>query len=48
MDRHAAFLVGALFALGAAAVSTVFFRADLATAHAGHDAHGAVAATARD
>src|SRR3954447_7949847 len=45
---HAAFLVGALFALGAAAVSTVFFRADLATAHAGHDAQGAVAATARD
>jgi MFS family permease len=48
---HAAFLVGALFALGAAAVSTVFFRANLATAQAGHgahDAHGAVAATAQD
>ena len=34
---HAAFLVGAAFALGAALVSTVFFRASLAQAHAGHE-----------
>ena len=37
---HAAFLVGAAFALGAALVSTVFFRANLAQAHAGHEAAG--------
>jgi MFS family permease len=45
---HAAFLVGAAFALGAAVVSTVFFRASLAQAHAGHESAGAVPATAQD
>jgi MFS family permease len=45
---HAAFLVGAAFALGAALVSTVFFRTNLAQAHAGHDASSAVPATAQD
>jgi MFS family permease len=45
---HIAFLVGAAFALGAAVVSTVFFRTSLAQAPAGHDAQGAVAAAAAD
>jgi MFS family permease len=45
---HAAFLVGAAFALGAALVSTVFFRTNLAQAHAGHDTSSAVPATAQD
>ena len=45
---HAAFLVGAAFALGGAVIGTVFFRTNLAQAHAGHEAAGAVPATAQD
>src|SRR3954470_19737777 len=45
---HAAFLVGAAFALGGAVVSTVFFRAHLAQAHGAHKAVGSVPVTAQD
>jgi EmrB/QacA subfamily drug resistance transporter len=45
---HAAFLVGAAFALGGALISTVFFRTNLAQAHAGNETQGAVAVTAHD
>ena len=45
---HAAFLAGAAFALGAALVSTLFFRANLAAAHAEQETPAAVPATAQD
>jgi EmrB/QacA subfamily drug resistance transporter len=45
---HVAFLAGAAFALGAALVSTLFFRANLAAAHAEHEAPAAVPAPAQD